>query len=351
MTKIFVKSRNHYIFPLLTTHMALQKVLYQFLTAFDLFRINMVIFFNTHSKRTSWVGATLSLLLLILLLVNFAQSDFISKISPYVVTETLTNRHSENIVFDQNKLLIFGVSDDNNVIINDDSIFSFTVNYYHYETDENGKYALFLNKTIDYHICNESDMDPSKLNELGLKNAHCLDEKSFIFEGHWDEKTVTFMEISLFICQNSSEFKCKSQEEIEYFFQSKYFQVSSYEVSIKFQDYKNPFKPEYRITYELIDIQMHKEMSVSFKNVELTTDDGFLFSNKNVLQDITFDKSSVAYQLIPQGSNLVFDIDLYASHDKVQHTRRYQTISEVLASLSGTANFFMFFCFFITNTL
>ena len=257
--------------------------------------------------------------------------------------------HAQEIFFDKNKLVIFGVSDINNAIINDDTIFRFTVNYYHYETDENGIFVEFFNKTVGYHICNESDMDPSMMKDLGIKNANCLDDNSFVLEGYWDEETVTFLDIGLIICQNSTNFTCKSPEEIEGFFDSKYFQISAYGVGVKFQDYQNPLIKDYRLIYELVDTQIYKELNVFFKEVEVLTEDGFLFNTKNVLQDFTFDKNTIEYKFKPQDSNLVCDINLYASHDKVQHTRRYQTISEILASLSGTANFFMFFCFFVTN--
>ena len=166
-----------------------------------------------------------------------------------------------------------------------------------------------------------------------------------------DENEICYLEISLYICQNTSDYdQCKSPEEIQEFFSSpKYLQINAYNAYVKFDDYENPLLTEYPIFYQLIDFQMHKEMSVFFQGVELITEDGFLFDSQSIINDITNDKMTSDIEMRQEADYLLSDINLYASHDKLQQTRRYQTLSEVLASLSGTANFFMFFCFFLTN--
>jgi len=282
------------------------------------------------------------------------QSDFILKKSPYVITQTLTNKHAAKIPFDDTRIITISLSDNNNVMYHDDTLFYIEVYYYILQANKTGSFEMLSNITLGVHICNESDMpsNPKFFQEMGLGNSLCLDDKFFSVEGYWDEEALSYMEITLFLCQNTSENNnnCKSSEEINDFLSNyKYFQISTYSAQVQFDDYQNPFVIEYPIIYQLVDIQIYKEMSVFFEGIELVNVDGFLFNSQNSINDITIDKTATDYQLIQEGDSAISDILIYASHEKLQNTRRYQTISEVLASLSGTANFFMVFCFFITN--
>ena len=109
-------------------------------------------------------------------------------------------------------------------------------------------------------------------------------------------------------------------------------------------DFQNPIIQQNELIYQLVDIKIFKELDVFFKKVEILAESGMFFSAININSDFMKDKVSNDFNLRASDEMLMSSIVIYASHEKLQHNRRYQTLSELLASLSGTANFFMFFC-------
>lgn len=324
-----------------------------FLSSFDLFKINMVIFFNSKSMRTTWLGIFLSFFLFGLLIASFTQSDFIQKVSPYVISEETNTLHASRKLFNEDHFISISVSDNDNVNYYDPSIFSIIFTVYHYKINTHGAYELQTAKIHETHVCNATNMgkNAALFEELGLENARCLDNPEFFIEGYWDEPEIYYAEASLFLCENiSSNNSCKSYEEMQKFFDHNvYFQIVAYGVNVKFNEYRNPLVKQYQLVFQIVDLQIYKEMNVNFKALTVSTEEGFLFSSKRNNEDFVFSKSNVDFQVRNRDSSLIADIILYSSHEKTTHTRRYQTISEVLASLSGTANFFMIFCFWLTN--
>lgn len=314
----------------------------------------MVIFFNSKSMRTTWMGIFLSFFLFVLLIASFTQSDFIQKVSPYVISEETNTIHAGRKLFNEDHFISISVSNNDNVNLYDPSIFSIVFTVYHYKINIHGAYELQTSEIHETHPCNSSNMGKSAglFEELGLENARCLDNPEFFIEGYWDEPEIYYAEASLYLCDNiSSNNSCKSYEEMQKFFEfNVYFQIVAYGVNVKFNEYRNPLVKQYQLVFQIVDLEIYKEMNVNFKALTVVTEDGFLFSSKRNNDDFAFSKSNVDYKMRKTESPLVADIILYSSHEKIIHTRRYQTISEVLASLSGTANFFMIFCFCLTNT-
>lgn len=324
-----------------------------FLSAFDMFKINMFVFFNSKSKRSTWLGVILSLSLFSILITNLIQSDFIQKRSPYVLVEDKVIPHAEKITYDQFHFISISVSDNDNVNLIDNSIFQIEFNTYKYQINDKQQYQIKSKETKSLQNCNETNMKSNSylFKEFGLKNAKCLEDPNFFVEGYWDEPEVYYAEARLLLCNNkTSNNTCKSYKEMEDFFQDgKYFQIVGYGINVQFNNYDNPMKKQYEIVYQLLDFNLYKEKNVRLKNLELTTEEGLFFSSKRSQTDFLIHSSDVDYSLRENDNDLAATIILYSSHYKTHNYRRYQTISELLASLSGTANFFMFFFFIFTN--
>ena len=117
------------------------------LSQLDFFRSPLYLFINNQSKRSTITGICFSLALIILLAVNFSQSNFVQKSSPNVVTQTVKNAHSAPITFDKNTLLAFSVADANSVRYADPTYFQVEFYTYHLKTNKLGLFELLEEKT------------------------------------------------------------------------------------------------------------------------------------------------------------------------------------------------------------
>ena len=110
----------------------------------------------------------------------------------------------------------------------------------------------------------------------------------------------------------------------------------------------NSKNPVYRWTITMILLKSFmRRINVFIKNSELYTDDGWFYSAKQIQTNFfrdTWNTDSVSRS----GDDPLFQILFYSSHDSLESIRRYQSISEALASVSGMGNFlFLFFSLFI----
>ena len=349
--------QNQNIINFFNNIMALPKILsniLSYLNYLDLFQVPINLYYHNRKKRSSIIGLFFSFGLLIFLLFNFSQSDLFMKKSPYVVSQTITNPHSNPIHFDNKTLLIVSVSDGNNVNFIDSTIFTVKMLKSHLKlNDTSGQFEVVSESYQEMHLCSENDVsfDPSLMKKLAIKDAFCLENKEFILEGFWDESELTYMKAELRICDNStSNNTCKSLTEIKSFFNinRSYFNVYFQGLSMDINNYEKPLKRKYDNYYQMIDANILKRFNFFFKKTDIVTDDGWFFSQKHSQTDFSRDTHNFDFAL-ESGDGLLQEFYFYASYDSQNVTRRYQNLSEALASLAGLANFLMFFGYLFTN--
>ena len=320
----------------------------------DFFRSPLYLFINNQSKRSTATGICFSLTLIIVLVINFCQSNMVQKTSPNVVAQTKKNAHSAPINFDNKTLLAFSVADPNGVRYVDPTYFQVKFFTFHLKTNELGMFDLIEAKNYPLKLCSLDDVtfDPSLYQKLALKNAYCLNKKKFTFEGYWDENEVTYGFASLSGCNNqTSNNTCKPQEKIDEYFSSanpKFFGTMFQGVSLIKDDFEDPIKPLYEKLFQLVDVNIMKRFNVLFKKVNVITDDGWFFSSKSTITDFYKDVSTRDFITRSQNDSLS-QILFYASHNSDEVLRRYQSFPEVLASLSGIGNFFIVVLCVLTN--
>jgi len=241
--------------------------------------------------------------------------------------------------------LAISLSNSTNFIDNDPSIFTFTMQYHYY--DSNGNLLGEDDKILNF--CNESDFTThgDGYNLMGLQTAYCPTTGNFTIEGYWNEKTTKYLEINLSGCNNqTSNVICKSLEEISTYFQDKYFSIYYSDNIIDVNDFDNPIKQIYNTMYFLTDPIISKKITLNFKKVEFTSDDGLIFSNKINSESFLFDNIDVDYMT---NNNLwVATVLIYSSSNIYLVNRRYQTLQEAVANLGGLANSLLIIGYLLT---
>ena len=314
----------------------------------DLFKLPISLYFDGYTKRTSLLGILFSLGIYVFLLYSFSNSDFFYKKSPSVVYQSSQIQHAKRIRFDDKILVVVAVGDALNRRYMDESIF--TIKFKYYPTATTPTYKTLLPCTVK-----DVDFNQSLYQTLRLEGSYCLQNKSFDLEGYWDEDFVSYVMINIYQCDNeTSNGKCKSQEEINSFFRDpvfpKYLAAFYHDAQIDFYDYQNPIKTVYKTDFIAIDSNFRKKTQFYFKTTHLTTDDGIIFSSLNTQSNFMFHSKETDFlsrtTLIDPYAQFLF----FASKEEVRCTRRYQKLPEILGSLTGIAHLIMFICMLVSNT-
>lgn len=322
---------------------------------FDVFKVPINLYYKHHTFSYSKFGITLSIGLLAFLIWNFSQSELVLKRSPYVISQTITKPHANPIRFDNSTLLAFSVTDDRGTNFFDSSLFSIKIMRIHMKLNSNNEFEIISQSNEKIHQCSDSEavFDPLLLKKISLKNAFCLENKEFVLEGFWDENELTYLSAELLFCANSTSNNesCKSREQIKSFFNSKtsYFNMYVQGLSVDVNNYMNPMSRKSENYQQMIDPAFIKRGNYFFRNTEIITTEGWVFSGQSIRADFSKEKYDFDFSLQTGSNNILQQFFLYSSHDIQSIDRRYQNLSDALAILAGLAHFLIFFGSLVTN--
>ena len=319
--------------------------------AIDLFKTPVFLAVERQTKTSSNLGLFFSIGLIIFLTISFSQSDVFYKSFPKVVTLDIINE--KRPLVNLNGFFAVSVLDKEGKAYIDPHIFEIHITNFFMELDSSGEGFKFAkNDTKTMHPCTEADFpDNHQSKELSFENNFCLDNPSFELEGYWNEKLVNYIEIGLLLCENkTSEGQCKSFEEIQEFLGTKYLNIYFTSHNTDTSNYLDPVTSIILQEYIQIDLTLRKTLMIFLKNLDLTTDDAFLFSSDKLIREAVFDKKEIDIYLAeniddPMPCSCIF----YTSLKTQKIQRVYQKIAAALADLGGMANFLMIFGFIITS--
>ena len=296
----------------------------KFLSAFDLFKVPIVIYFDGKSKRSSILGIVCSFMIFSFLIYQFSTSEFFEKTSPNVVIQSLKQTHAKRIDFNENNPFVLAMADITSVDHKyyDPSIFNVIVTH-----SINGQTNYLETKRCTY-----GDLPFTKtfFDSLDLGNTFCLKNKTFFLEGYVDEPdTYSCLSILVYPCDNlTSNGTCKSAETIESFWENKVFTANHYNAQIDAKDFENPFKIYIEPYGVNVDPAFSKTFYAYLKSAEVDTDDGWLFPNSNLQTNIMLDRSSLDFQLRTNLAIPLVKWVMFSSKEKVLCTRKYQKLPE-----------------------
>ena len=316
-------------------------------TYIDLFRIPILLYFRGYTKRASGLGILFSLGIYIFLIYSFVHSDFLSKKSPIVVTQTIQNEHAKRIDFNDRVLLIVALQDSAGRRYIDDTIFNIKFKYSVSPTS-----ASF--KTLSPCTLKDVSFNESLFQQLQMDNAFCLQNKSFYLEGSWDEPNVQYVTLNIYPCYNSSNQKtCKSNQEIFDFFHnptlSKFFAATYHHVQIDLEDYENPFKTIYKKDYQVVDTSLRKRVSFFLQTLNVVTDDGIINPSTFSKSDFMLHSKEFDLQIRVNNTEPFIHFFFYSIRDEVIYKRRYQKLPEILGSITGMVSFIMVGCMLVSH--
>lgn len=207
---------------------------------------------------------------------------------------------------------------------------------------------------FSYHICSPEEINEEKyLVSTGFTHALCADYDDLEIGGGYFDTSFSKFSLKLYLCKNDSakEQPCKSPEEIAQFFQDKYFSVYYRDVYVDVNDYGDPLKSFPNVETMELSAWTENTNHINFVAGNLIQDDGILLPSEKQFNYFSKDKqtSGSINRDYFNDTSPIGEFDFTVSPNLIQIKRIYQKMPDVLAKLSGIANFLILFVFLIMN--
>ena len=215
-----------------------------------------------------------------------------------------------------------------------------------------------IETSIELGLCKEDDFINAGENfKRTLKNnLFCfqLNNETIDLFGSLNEEANQMFYLDLNGCRNSSKnnFTCKSIEEQEHFFQSKYEDFLFQNDAIDYSNYQNPLKSDVKKNFVLTDSYLAKTLKLFIKHFSLLSDDGFFFENEErqdsyTIENIIYDFERNNFE--EKESKPLVRLEVYTDGQESIHSRKYQHIQDLLAEMGGVLNIFILVGILIIN--
>ena len=301
----------------------------------DLFKSPFFFKFSpSRDKISTSFGVCFSLLILVILLFSFIRSDMVQKINPSVILQSKVLDIPPKSMIEKSVFHIgMGIYDRfSNIYPFDPTILTLSAVYVTISNNDQLQKNIEV-KTINLTGCNE---------QLNYAQTCVIDDLDV--DGYVDKSHVSYFFFELDFCDNTKiSNNCKSEKEISDFFYGKIFAVSYNIPILDFNNYENPIHYSNRSEWIWLDTKLDKTLSVFLKSSELITDDGYYFKNAKINTTVTIDQTVPDY-IIRNTSEFkgeICTIIFFSSPNLLQNSRTYQKLDQVLANMSGLANFIL----------
>lgn len=309
---------------------------------FDLFKTSINLRIHGKSAVSTNFGFFLTLCILFILALVGSQNDLFSRGSPRLLISNTPLETAPFVNFNK-KVIAVGVEFDGNMSgFIDPTIFQIKINNYALQSLKNGTGFEIQNEDKSFHICTESDFAGKEVfKNIGLSNHFCVDDNNFALEGNYGESLISYGSARLLLCNNqTSNFTCKSFDEMKDTLNGMSFNVYYMNTMFQSGDHENPLKYEVVNEYKTIDILFRKDIELYFQKISVYSDDGMLFKNISIYEDLIYDYQRVDINSVDENDFESPRVCFYFFSMKKRQSisRVYEKLTDVLASLGGISN-------------
>ena len=347
--------------------MSEQSLIRHIFNQIDLYGLTFPLRYKKHNSYNTLCGITLSLItifgmtgiLLFFIIKTFERTEM-SIISN---TEHLYEKKLFN--FTDNPFLAGYVNKYGRAVEIDPSYLKITLDKNDHYPEKNEKGIIDVRResiSIKLEYCkigvhfNESDIK-EMIKEFEYENYLCpVPGQNLSIGGRWGDSVHGYdmLEFHVVKCENTSESQnCKSNEEMEIFFQNSYFSIIYLAQSLDHFDSKNPIKKKFRSEIFLIVTQLVKRYYYYFLPGKYISDNGLLFSNIKTFDFFEYEREVIDFvdkedQDFYSGATIAEVA--FSSIDKyVTYERKYAKIQDSLGNIGGWIRIILTVCQFLSD--
>ena len=326
------------------------------INTFDIYGYRPHLFIGNYHRSGSFIG----------LIITFLSMFFTILISCYFISQLFDKKKVSNIYTIKGlneKMIEIEVSKNTfyftielqdpysyNAIMNEKIFYP---KAYYKKAIRNNKSDLAFNWTIkelEISKCILSDFNDNYQNLFSnhpLNQTYCIKNLNESIFGTFQKEKYSFIYIELFECKNTTENKnCLPQEQIDYYLNGTFISIAYQEIVIDPCNYNMPNQPIIGEYYTTISHNYFKEIHMYFKEVEIITDKGILFNQK---QSKKFSQLADVYDMISFkiNSQNFAEISIKVYHKTDLYTRNYIDLENVIANIGGFVKFMSMIFYFL----
>ncbi len=313
------------------------KYKYPCFQALDIFGVPPLFTIRGRATFQTQIGSSLTIVCatLILTYIIFFIDEMINHKSPNLNSIIYYEETPSEITLNKNNFsFVFGLQTKEYKNFIDESIYK--VNAYQSKLilNKNGVYN-YENEPLKVIKCDEYKFEiiPEKFKKLPIENLYCL-SNNISLKGDYMQESWNFIQFNFMKCVNSTENNnCKSENEINTILNEGFIGMFIPDNAIESSKFKIPYRTYIRNLYKEFSIKYYENIVLYFKLVEVITDSGYFFDEKQSVYFPSYDY----YQNDLDINDLInfLTITIRVSSKREIHKRSYIKVQTIFSNVGG----------------
>lgn len=305
----------------------------------DIFNHQFFLRIGRKTKNSTNFSIILSQILIYMFLgfLAFSSINMFKKINPTINIQSFdVNSHPIIKLNKENFHFAFRLEDNdgNSLNITDYSKF-FNINATFYHQHQVNRLWEVENETeFKIERCKREDFkDFKEYFETNMINSFCLTDYNFRLGGFWDEKSLSYLYITIDLCDPEINKNCVNVQEREEILKGSYISFFIESQNVDANNYETPVKKSLKYFSYLLDLYLKKTTNFYIQQVEMNTHDS-IFSRDIYQTDRFFKQNSVDFDFNLgineyNSMNAFWEIYLYSSTNIMIIERNYDSLLQV----------------------
>ncbi len=315
----------------------------------DMFGVQPQLFFGKKDKYKSKTGFVLSLIVIFTIFVGFMffGIELFQRVYPRVIKTELYTPNPPSFNLTQDKFsFFFGLQDKSFEYYIDPAIVTVNVIFSNITTVD--KKTTTQNINLETEECNLEKHFPNRksIYTMDLSNFICIKPEYYNFlqlSGTQGQDVFKYITIDLKKCKDGSGVTCKSTEEINKKLNGGYFRINQIDSLFQPRDFEVPINYTARDYFTTISDKYYKELTFYYKNINYTTDDGYIFENDSANRYLRYDYKNEFFDFRDTDEGEFFKCLMRLSTIEDVYHRSYMKLQEVIAEVGGLIQFIFMF--------
>ncbi len=319
---------------------------FHFFRFIDIFGIPPLFTIRGHQTFQTTIGSTLTLICSLTMIVYI--SIFINQMTEHKNPSILTTIYNDEIpksiyLTNKNFSFAFGLQNQEYTNFIDESIYN--VNAVQTKVILRNNNTYFTSYPIQIIRCSQHQFEliPQYYTNLPLNDLYCLNGSVYELDGEFKREFFTYIKLNFTKCYNSTEnnFTCKSNEELNNILSGGFLGIFMTDYNIVPSKYKYPYNTYGKNLYTTFSVNFFNDVFLYLKSIEIITDSGYFFENKNKLKFSVYDY--IYSNLDHRHSNNFLSLTIRLSPKREVYERSYIKLQTIFSNVGGMLKMILIF--------
>ena len=312
------------------------KFRYPCFSEIDIFGIPPLFTIRGRATFQSQIGSFLTLICIIIIgiYISYFLNQMINHKSPNLYSTVLYDSTPPEIELKRNNFsFVFGLQTKEYINYIDESIYEVKAFQSKLSYKNNSIYN-YENIPLKIIKCNEYKFEiiPENFKKLPLNNLYCIDN-DINLKGEYMKEEWNYIRLNFIKCENSTENKCKSEEEINELLIGGYIRIFIPDYNFDPTNYLKPYIPYVKNLYGTFSFKYFEDIFLYFKLVEVITDSGYFFENTKSINFVSYDYIQNDINL--EELNHFLSLTIKVSTKRETYKRSYIKLQTICSNVGG----------------